>query len=497
MLIKKIIKNLKKENKKIVLAHGTFDLLHVGHIKHLKQAKKFGDYLIVSITSSKFVNKGAGRPIFNDHQRLTAINSLKFVDYALISFEKTAIHSLRLVKPDYYVKGFEYKNSENDLTNNISKEEKVVNEFGGKLVFTNEEVFSSTNLINNNSNIYNKEFIKKVKCIKKFQTLKKIIKLENKIKKLKILLIGDTIIDRYKFVSALNKSNKENIISYKTEYKNDFCGGVLAAGNTLSSFVNKLDIVTAYGGENFIKKLIKDKMQKNIKIYNFKQKNYSPIIKTRFIEKNTNVKNYQTYDMKKNNNIKLINKKIYEFLKKNIKNYDMVITTDFGHKLIDNNIVKILQEKSKYLCVNCQSNSANQGFNLITKYKKINYGSIDLYEAKLASNNIDLMPEKFQKVIDKKLKFDIFSITLGKRGSIILKNSKSYHLEALQNNAIDTMGAGDAYFVISSLFAYLNFKIEEISILGNCAASIKIAHVGHDHIINKKEIVKCLEIFNK
>ena len=201
--------------------------------------------------------------------------------------------------------------------------------------------------------------------------------------------------------------------------------------------------------------------------------------------------------MKKNDNIKLINKNIYKFLKKNIKNYDMVITTDFGHKLIDNNIVKILQEKSKYLCVNCQSNSANQGFNLITKYKKINYGSIDLYEAKLASKNIDLVPEKFQMEIDKKLKFNIFSITLGKRGSIILKNSKSYYLEALQNNAIDTMGAGDAYFVISSLFAYLNFKIEEISILGNCAASIKIAHLGHDHIINKKEIIKCIEIFNK
>lgn len=265
MCINKIIRNLRKQNKKIVLAHGTFDLLHVGHIKHLKEAKKFGDYLIVSITSSKFVNKGAGRPIFNDHQRLTAINSLKFVDYALISFEKTAIHSLRLVKPDYYVKGFEYKNSENDLTNNIRKEEKVVNEFGGKLVFTNEEVFSSTNLINNNSNIYNKDFIKKVECIKKFQTLKKIIKLENKIKKLKILLIGDTIVDRYKFVSALNKSNKENIISYKTEYENDFCGGVLAAGNTLSSFVNKLDIVTAYGSENFIKKLIKKKCKRILK----------------------------------------------------------------------------------------------------------------------------------------------------------------------------------------------------------------------------------------
>ena len=58
--------NLKKNNQRIVLCHGVFDLVHIGHIKHFEEAKENGDVLVVSVTSDKFVNKGPGRPIYND-----------------------------------------------------------------------------------------------------------------------------------------------------------------------------------------------------------------------------------------------------------------------------------------------------------------------------------------------------------------------------------------------------------------------------------------------
>ena len=65
--LKKIVSKLKAKRKKIVLCHGVFDLLHIGHIKHFKEAKKNGEFLVVSITADKFVNKGSGRPIFNQN----------------------------------------------------------------------------------------------------------------------------------------------------------------------------------------------------------------------------------------------------------------------------------------------------------------------------------------------------------------------------------------------------------------------------------------------
>ena len=63
-LSKKII-DFKKKNKKIILCHGVFDLLHLGHIKHFEEAKKYGDILVVTITPNKYVSKGPNRPVFN------------------------------------------------------------------------------------------------------------------------------------------------------------------------------------------------------------------------------------------------------------------------------------------------------------------------------------------------------------------------------------------------------------------------------------------------
>ena len=83
-LIKKIQKE-KRKNKKVVHCHGVFDLLHIGHVKHFKEAKKNGDFLIVSLTSDKFVNKGQGRPVFNQNLRAEFLSSFSFIDAVIIN----------------------------------------------------------------------------------------------------------------------------------------------------------------------------------------------------------------------------------------------------------------------------------------------------------------------------------------------------------------------------------------------------------------------------
>ena len=103
-LIKKISKD-KKKGKKIVLCHGTFDLLHIGHIKHFKQAKTFGDKLIVTVTSDKYVNKGPNRPAFGEKYRMESIAALETVDFVSLSDNPTAIQIIKSLKPDFYCKG--------------------------------------------------------------------------------------------------------------------------------------------------------------------------------------------------------------------------------------------------------------------------------------------------------------------------------------------------------------------------------------------------------
>ena len=102
--LKKIISKYKNQKKRIVLCHGVFDLLHIGHIKHFKEAKDLGDILVVTVTPDRYVNKGPNRPIFSINARMESIAALKDVDYVAPNISETAITPIQILKPNIYTK---------------------------------------------------------------------------------------------------------------------------------------------------------------------------------------------------------------------------------------------------------------------------------------------------------------------------------------------------------------------------------------------------------
>ena len=140
----------KFKNKKIVLVHGVYDILHIGHIEYFKEAKRFGDILVVSVTANKFVNKGINRPYFNEKNRISLLNELSEVDYTVLSKEASAVNVIKNLKPDFYVKGPDYRLESNDKAGNLRKEKNEVVKYGGKLKFTSGRLFSSTKVLNSN-----------------------------------------------------------------------------------------------------------------------------------------------------------------------------------------------------------------------------------------------------------------------------------------------------------------------------------------------------------
>ena len=145
-LVSKVDK-LRSEGNIIVHCHGCFDLMHPGHIKHFQAAKKMGNVLVVTISPDKYVDKGPGRPVFPQQLRAESIAALECVDYVAVNKWATAENTIRLLKPDIYVKGQEFENLE-DATGKIQKEFKVIKEIGARIEYTNEIVFSSTKLLN-------------------------------------------------------------------------------------------------------------------------------------------------------------------------------------------------------------------------------------------------------------------------------------------------------------------------------------------------------------
>ena len=142
--ISEIVTSLKAKGKKIVFTNGCFDILHVGHVRYLKEAKALGDILILGLNSDYSVKslKGSNRPINNESDRAEVLSALKAIDYVVIFDEKTAENIVGEVKPDIYAKGGDY-------SIDTLPEAKIVAEHGGKTVLLQlVDGKSSTNIIN-------------------------------------------------------------------------------------------------------------------------------------------------------------------------------------------------------------------------------------------------------------------------------------------------------------------------------------------------------------
>ena len=156
----------KDEDKSVVLCHGVFDLMHIGHIKYLEDAKKYGDILVVTITPDQYVNKGPNRPVFSQNLRAEALAALQSVDFVAINEWPTAIETINLLAPNFYVKGPDYKNLFEDISGNILLEKNAVESQGGSMVFTDTPTESSSSLLNEyfeGRNKLQKDFINQVK----------------------------------------------------------------------------------------------------------------------------------------------------------------------------------------------------------------------------------------------------------------------------------------------------------------------------------------------
>ena len=498
--LKKFSKEKRDQGKKVVLCHGVFDFPHLGHVKHFKAAKKLGDYLIVSITEDKYVNKGIDRPIYDENQRAEFISAFSHVDFVNVDKNFSATKIISRIKPNIYVKGQDYNLSrstfkqgvyQGDLTGNIFKEKLAVEKGGGKLEFTNEESFSSSKNINKTS--MEKEVILSLKKIKKKYPFYKVRKAINDISKLKILVIGDTIVDNYTYVSTLGKPSKENMIAAQYDTKDIFLGGLFGAVNNLSTFCDNIDLVTVTGKEKKYENLLKKGISKNIKKTLIFKTTTPTTTKTRFVQKNHYALNklFEIYEMDDYPINKTIENKIYKFLRTNLYKYDVVIVNDYGHGLFTKKIVNVLCSKSKFLAVNAQINAGNKGYNLISKYNKASYYCLTLDEARMAISDKHAKIGEIPKLILNITKGKHVAITLGSNGSIAYtKNKINFIMPAITKTIVDTMGAGDAFFSISSPILYLTKSIELASFVGNTAGAIQVGIEGLRYPISKLKFLQ-------
>lgn len=141
--LRKIVDLLKEKGKKIVLANGCFDIIHVGHVRYLRDAKSRGDVLIVALNSDESVRslKGVGRPLMSQWERAEILSSFEFVDYIIIFDEKDVSKILMELRPHIHAKGSDY-------TEETVPERNVVLSYGGEIAICGgKKVRSSSKII--------------------------------------------------------------------------------------------------------------------------------------------------------------------------------------------------------------------------------------------------------------------------------------------------------------------------------------------------------------
>jgi len=485
-----------RQNKgsKVVLAHGVFDLLHIGHIRHLEAAANEGNFLVVTLTADKFVNKGPDRPVFSELLRAEAVAALEYVDLVAINYALTAENVIVSLRPDIYVKGAEYSDAGNDLTGKITVEEELLRSQGGKIVYTKDVVFSSSSLINQYLNVFEPNLKSYLEGMRKSNMLQRISELADDVINQKVLMIGDAIIDEYQYVEPLGKSPKENMIATRYQDKEIFAGGVIAAANHVADFCSEIDVICCLGeGENSYEGFIRSVIKPNVNLHIVTRPGKQTTKKTRFIDTGYGMRKlFELYHMDDDPIETSGLSDILALLEEKLTTTDLTIVTDFGHGLLANKIIEKLCLESPFLAINAQSNSANLGFNLITKYSKADYICLDQPEARLAVGDND---SNLEEIVGEKLPSQVecrrIIVTAGNLGCYTYDNESGLsHAPALTNSIVDTVGAGDAFFVISALFVKAGASIKEASFVGNAAGALKVGIVGHRQSILKVQFLK-------
>ena len=489
-------RNIKKKN--VILCHGVFDVLHMGHINYFNFAKKINsdkkNFLIISVTSDRYVQKGFGRPYFNHNLRMKFLSELNIVDAVILNDNNGSADILKSIKPGYYVKGPDYKNLKADKTKKIFLEKKAVEKFGGKLVFANTQKFSSSSIINNYNLIFTEDQQKIIDFLKKKSSLEDIILALRGFKKNAVTIVGEIIIDKYIFGKIIGKSSKEPYLVFKENVSEIYAGGSAGIARNLSSFAKSITVISFVGKEFNKKNILKKKLEKNINLDVFvPDKNFPTILKTRFIDQNSNYKMFGSYkipETKIRNYSEIVRKKISKIKK---TNNNLSIIVDYGHGLISEKVVKAVKDKFKFVSLNSQLNSSNSVTHNLSKYAHVDLLVVNESEFRNTLRDDQTEIRLLAKNFIKREKCKNLVITRGSKGAFMIDKKNIYNCPAFSSNSVDKVGAGDALLSVLSICLKNNLDKQLSLFLGCLAGSFSVNVIGNKNPISIKQFENFLE----
>lgn len=493
-----ICRDLKARGKKIVLSHGVFDLLHVGHIRHFQQARQMGDVLIVTLTQDHLVNKGPHRPAFPQGLRAESVAALGAVDFVAINRWPRSVETIHLLEPDVYAKGPDYKVTEDDITGAIQEEADAVGRVGGEIRFTDDVTFSSSKLLNQHFPSFAKATMDYLDGFRRRYSADEVLGWLDRARKARPLVVGEAIVDEYQFCTAIGKSTKDPVLAVLQERIEPIGGGTLAIANHLAGLCQEVGLITQLGETERYDEFVRGSLRSNIRPIILTKSGCPTVRKRRIVDRYFGNKLLEIYIMNDRPTDGDDARLLCDTLSSELPSWDLTVVADYGHGMLPKSAIDVLCDRSPFLCLNVQSNAGNLGYSTVSKYRSASYICLASHEIHLELRDRELDMKGAVAEILRRVDCPQLTVTLGKSGSLHFDRATGFvEAPALATKIQDRVGAGDAVLALTSLLAFVGAPWDITAFLGNVAGAELVAELGSrvplEHVVLSKHVISLLK----
>ena len=484
--------------KKVIMCHGTFDIVHPGHIRQLAYGKEKADLLIASVTADKYVAKGKGKPFVPEELRVKNLAALELVDFAIIDYHPKPIKNILKIKPDIFIKGFEYMK---DGIHPKTKEEiKAVSSYGGEVIFSpGDIIYSSTHLLTVHRPKISLDKLLAYMDVENV-TFDDILNLLKKFKNTNVHVIGDTIVDKYSYCSVLGPTTKTPTFSIKLDTSELFVGGAGIVAKHLKNLGANVTFTTILGNDEIKDFVVKDLKKWKIKTNAIIDKTRPTTLKERFW-----ADGYKLLQVDKVDNTISSDKTLNEvcnYIKKDKP--DIYVFSDFRHGIFNKERIKKIYNATDPKSIKVADSQVSNRWGNILDFNGVDIIFPNEKEARFALGDQDTGLRPLAAELYRKSKAKFLVLKLGEKGILVYRKPRAstkprdfIFIDSFVEELKDALGAGDALLSATSL-GYKGSKDIFISaILGNAAAAVTCEKEGNHPVSTKDIEQKIINITNR
>jgi rfaE bifunctional protein kinase chain/domain len=475
--------------KSVIMCHGTFDIVHPGHVRHMLYAKSKADLLIASLTCDDHIKKANFRPYVPEDLRAINLAALEVVDYVIIDRDPTPIRNISLLQPDYFAKGYEYAAS--GVPPKTQEEKDTVEAYGGQIIFTpGDIVYSSSHLIESSPpNLATEKLIMLMSA--EGLTIRDLHAALDSMKGVKVHVVGDTIIDSYTHTTLIGGMTKTPTMSVRFEQKDNFVGGAGIVAKHIGAAGAEVVFSTVLGDDALATFALEDLAKAGVRCLPIKDKTRPTVNKNAIIAGNYHLLKIDTLDNRS------ISDRIVKRLCSQVaaSKPDIVVFSDFRHGMFNRETITPLTNAIPPKTMKVADSQVASRWGNILEFQGFDLITPNEHEARFALGDQDSVVRPLGLELYRRANCRLLILKMGERGLLTYRGMPKaqedvrafFAVDSFCQGVVDAVGAGDALLAYSSLALKTTGNAVIASVLGSVAAALACEQEGNvpispDHV---------------